>query len=60
MSSHNIGICIWDTNLKDFERFKEFRYEVEKINQKIFKGTLIRSKMQYQIKKFIAYLKKMT
>ena len=50
---------MWDTNLKDFEKFKEFRYEVEKINRKNPKGTSIRSKMQYQIEKFVNYLERM-
>ena len=40
--------------------FKEFRCEVEKINQKNSKDTSIRSRIQYQIKKIIDYLKKMT
>ena len=53
MSSHGIGICIWDTNLKDFEWFKGFKYEVEKINQKISKGTSNGSRMQYQIENLL-------
>ena len=35
--------------MKDIERFKEFKYEVEEIYQKNSEDILIRSRIQYQI-----------